>query len=95
MEPEAVTGQHSSTRFEMIPLPGRQLLGFQSIARNVTKTLCFTDNFDLLLFIRKKRHKEIIKHQVLPSHLEDAKILELAENGADANIKLQVRKTKI
>jgi hypothetical protein len=79
----------------MIPLPGRQLLVLQSIARNVTKPLYFTDHFDLLLFIRKKRHKEIIKHQVLPSRLEDVKIPELADNGADANIKLQVRKTKI
>jgi hypothetical protein len=65
------------------------------LIENVTKTLCSIDNFDLLLFIREKRRKEIIKHQVLPSRLEDAKILELAEDGADANIKLQVRKTKI
>jgi hypothetical protein len=71
------------------------LLVLPSIDRNITKTLCFTENFDLLLSIRKKRHEETIKHQVLPSRLEDAKILGLAENGADANIKLQVRKTKI
>jgi hypothetical protein len=65
------------------------------LIENVTKTLCSIDNLDLLLFIQKKRRKEIIKYQVFPSRLEDAKILELAEDGADANIELQVRKTKI